>query len=102
MGPIHRAPHRQRSATPQRRAPQYRLPWSRPAGFDGQIPLVETTAIDTAVLAFAVLLTVVGAVLCGLAPLVGWRSGSFESRGQTEGVTSMRLRNTLVVSEVAL
>jgi len=67
-----------------------------------QIPLIETTAIDTAVLAFAVLLTVVSAVLCGLAPLVGWRSANFQSRGQTEGVTSMRLRNALVVSEVAL
>ena len=70
--------------------------------FEGQIPLVETTAIDTAVLAFAVLLTVVSAVLCGLAPLVGWQSASFQSRGQTEGVTSMRLRKALVVSEVAL
>lgn len=68
---------------------------------EGRIPLVETTTIDTAVLAFAVLLTVISAVVCGLTPLVGWQSNS-QTRGQTEGVTSARLRKALVVSEVAL
>ena len=53
-------------------------------------------------LGFAALLTAISGVVCGLAPLAGFGTADFRSRGQTEGITRTRLRTALVVCEVAL
>lgn len=68
----------------------------------GYVPLAEDTRMDWAVLGFAALLTLASGLFCGLAPLAEWRKLDWRSRGQTESMTSKRLRQTLVVSEVAL
>lgn len=65
-------------------------------------PLIADIRMDVAVLAFAALLTVISGVICGVAPLVEWRAMDWRGRGQTESATSKRLRQALVVSEVAL
>ena len=69
---------------------------------EGRIPLVEDTRVDAAVLGFAVLLTVISGVVCGLAPLIEWPAADLRGRGQTESPTTKRLRQALVVGEVAL
>jgi putative ABC transport system permease protein len=70
--------------------------------FANRIPLIETTRLDWTVLGFTVLITVLSAAACGLMPLVHWRATRWETRGQTESRGSRRLRNGLVVGEVAL
>jgi putative ABC transport system permease protein len=70
--------------------------------FAGRIPLIETTHIDWIVLAFTALISVASAVACGLMPLVHWRAACWHSRGQAESRGGRRLRQWLVVGEVAL
>jgi predicted permease len=65
-------------------------------------PLAEGAQMDWAVLGFAVLLAMACGVACGLAPLAEWRTADWSRRGQTEGGASKRLREFLVVGEVAL
>ena len=69
---------------------------------EGRVPMVEHTRMDLTVLGFAAVLTVICGVICGLAPLVGWEAADWRGRGQTEGTTSRRIRQALVMSEVAL
>jgi putative ABC transport system permease protein len=51
---------------------------------------------------FSVLLALAVTALCGLVPLVEWRSGGWQARGQTESPGSRRLRHGLVIAEVAI
>jgi putative ABC transport system permease protein len=67
-----------------------------------RVALVDRTHLDTAVLGFAVVVTLATTTLCGLAPLVDWRSIGWTTRGQTESLASRRVRQGLVVAEVAL
>jgi predicted permease len=67
-----------------------------------RLPLVDGPRLDSAVLAFSVLLTLVVSVVCGLIPLVDWRSVDWNVRGQSESRSSRRLRHALVIGEVAL
>jgi putative ABC transport system permease protein len=73
-----------------------------------RIPRIEQVALDGRVLAFAAILALATAVLVSLAPVVhiggvdiqeSLREGQ---RGTTRGPRSQRVRNALVVSEVAL
>ncbi len=66
------------------------------------VPIAGDSRIDLAVLAFTALLTAACGVLCGLAPLVGWRSLDWRTRSQPESPATKHLRHALVVSEVAL
>ena len=72
------------------------------AGMRERIPLIEETRLDPFVLAFAVVLTGVVCVVCGLAPLVDWRSAHWSARTHTESVASRRIRHLLVVGQVAI
>jgi putative ABC transport system permease protein len=74
----------------------------------GRIPRIEQVALDGRVLAFAAILALATAVLVSLAPVVhiggvdiqeSLREGQ---RGATRGPRSQRVRNALVVSEIAL
>lgn len=73
-----------------------------------QLPRLDAVAMDGRILAFAVAVTVLTAVVFGLAPaLAASRSdlqGSLRaaSRGSTSGRSPMRLRKGLVVAEVGL
>jgi len=79
--------------------------WAQAAlvkAFVDRIPIIGNTRIDGSVLAFTALITILSAAACGLAPLVHWRAADWRQRGQTEGSGSKRLRNLLVVGELAL
>ncbi len=79
--------------------------WAQAAlvkAFVDRIPIIATTRIDGSVLAFAALITVLCAAACGLAPLMLWSKADWSHRGQTESSSSKRLRNLLVVGELAL
>ncbi len=75
---------------------------------EGQIPRAENIRVDTAVLGFALVTAVAVSVLLGLAP--GWRAGrpdlqsamNVAGRGSAGGGGARRLRNALVVSQLAL
>jgi putative ABC transport system permease protein len=71
------------------------------------IPRLQDTAIDWRVLAFTLSLTVLSGVLFGLAPAmqafrVDLQNSLRESRRSSMSSGQMRLRNALVVSEIAL
>jgi len=74
----------------------------------GQIPRAENVRVDTMVLGFALALSVLTSVLLGLVP--GWRASRLElqsvmneaGRGSSGGGGAKRIRNALVVSQVAL
>jgi len=74
-----------------------------------EIPLLQNVRLDATSLAFTVLLCLVAALLCGIAP--AWRlsrEGDLthalkdEGRGSSGGPTQTRTRSALVVLEVAL
>jgi putative ABC transport system permease protein len=67
-----------------------------------RVTLIERTQLDWAVLGFAIVLTLATTAVCGLAPLVDWRSVGWSTRSQTESRASRRTRQALVVGEVAL
>src|SRR5437867_1463993 len=58
--------------------------------------------MDVTVLGFAVLLAVISGVVCGLAPLIELPAADARGRGETDCLTTKRLREALVVGEVAL
>lgn len=72
------------------------------AALTGRIPMIEQTRMDWTVLGFAALATVFSGLACGIAPLTQFRAADWTSRGQTENRTSRRLRQALVVGEVAV
>jgi putative ABC transport system permease protein len=72
------------------------------AAFAGRVPLIENTRLDRAVLAFSIVLSLATRTICGLAPLADWRAAGWAARGQTETPQTRRLRQGLVVSEIAL
>ncbi len=71
------------------------------------IPLLRGVQADNTVLAFTLALAVITGVVFGLAPAVHARSGALHaslkdaSRGSTEGRGRSRVRNILVVAEIA-
>jgi putative ABC transport system permease protein len=73
-----------------------------------QLPRVEAAALDGRVLAFALLVTLLTGVLFGLAPALAASRADLQTalrdatRGSTSGRNAIRLRNSLVVAEVAL
>jgi putative ABC transport system permease protein len=67
-----------------------------------RLPFVDGPRMDSAVLAFSIVLTLVVSVVCGLIPLADWRSVDWNVRGQSESRSSQRIRHALVVGEVAL
>ncbi len=73
----------------------------------GNLPRVENVGIDASVLAFTAGITVLAALVFGLAPALRVVSGnladSLKDRGsEASGVRGSKLRSALVVSEVAL
>jgi predicted permease len=72
------------------------------AAMRDRVVLIEQTHLDSTVLAFAVVLTLITTTTCGLAPLLDWSRVGWSTRGQTESPASRRLRQALVVGEVAL
>jgi putative ABC transport system permease protein len=66
------------------------------------VPLTEGTRVDAMVLGFAAALAITTGAICGLAPLVDWRSVDWANRSRTEGAASRKARYALVVGEVAL
>ena len=74
----------------------------------GQIPQADNVRVDTAVFGFALALSVLTSVLLGSVP--GWRASRLElhsvmneaGRGSSAGGGARRIRNSLVVSQVAL
>jgi putative ABC transport system permease protein len=70
--------------------------------FEDRIPIIATARMDGSVLAFAAAITMLSATLCGLAPLLQARAADWRGRGATESFGSKRLRNALVVGELAL
>jgi len=74
----------------------------------GQIPRGENVRVDAVVLGFALAVSVLMAVLLGFVP--GWRAGRLAlqsmmneaGRGSSGGAGQSRIRNALVVSQVAL
>ncbi len=68
------------------------------------IPRHETISLDGGALAFALLLTVVTAVLFGTVPAFQARGTDVQSvlRGDPGGVSSLRFRSALVALEVAI
>lgn len=70
---------------------------------EGRIPLAEDIRLDAPALWFTLLLTLICGCICSLAPIVSSSSRlNFVSRGETETASSRRMRNTLVVAEVAI
>ncbi len=70
--------------------------------FEDRIPIIATAHMDGSVLGFAAFITLLSATVCGLAPLLQSRAADWRERGSTEGSGSKRLRNALVVGELAL
>ena len=74
----------------------------------GTIPRVEAIALDTRVVVFAALLSVVTAIIFGLVPALKLSRPNLTAalrdseRGSTSGRRTRRLRHALIVSEVAL
>ncbi len=73
-----------------------------------QVPFVNETRVDGAVLAFTIAVSLLTSLVFGLAPALSASRVDFSSalneggRGASAGVRGRRLRNLLVVSEVAL
>jgi predicted permease len=67
-----------------------------------RVPMIDETRYDWLVFAFAVGLTFLVASACGLFPLFDWRSVDWSARGQTESGASRRIRQALVVGQVAI
>ena len=67
-----------------------------------QVPLINATHLDSTVVAFCVVLTLVVCTVCGLIPLIDWGALDWNARGQSEGRSSRQIRHALVVGEVAL
>jgi predicted permease len=72
------------------------------AAMRARVALIEGARLDWTVLAFAFVLTLATTALCGLAPLVDWRHVGWNTRGETESRASRRIRQALVIGEVAL
>jgi putative ABC transport system permease protein len=70
--------------------------------FAERVPLIADMRLDRTVLAFSIALSLAVSTLCGLTPLVDWRTAGWSARGHTETRQTRRLRQTLVVCEVAL
>ena len=74
----------------------------------GRIQRIEQVSLDGRVLAFAAILALATAILVSLAPVVHLRGVDIQEslregqRGATRGPRSQRVRNALVVSEMAL
>jgi putative ABC transport system permease protein len=67
-----------------------------------RVPMIDETRYDWLVFAFAIGLTFLVASACGLFPLVDWRTVDWSARGQTESGASRRIRQALVVGQVAI
>jgi predicted permease len=67
-----------------------------------RIPLIEHTRADAAVLSFAVVVTLLVSIVCGLIPLLDWRAVGWNARGETESPIARRFRHAMVVGEIAL
>jgi putative ABC transport system permease protein len=73
-----------------------------------EIPRVDTIGVDSTVLAFTALLSVITGIVFGLAPALSASKTDLTeslkegSRGSTEGRRRNRVRNTLVAAEIAL
>ena len=72
------------------------------AEMGGRVPLIEGTRLDLFVLAFAIVLTGVVSIVCGLAPLAAWPGAHRSARTHTESGASRRIRHLLVVGQVAI
>jgi predicted permease len=72
------------------------------ATMGARVPLIDETRPDWLVFAFAVGVALVVSGTCGLFPLFDWRTAGWSGRGQTESGTSQRLRQALVVGQVAV
>src|SRR5207248_6712101 len=74
----------------------------------GKIPRLQAVGLDVRMVAFTVMLTIATGLLFGLAPaLTILRTNSTESlkdgdRGATSGAARKRLRDVLVIAEIAL
>jgi predicted permease len=77
-------------------------------GLSGNVPLLAGARMDWGVLAFAIVITLAAAGLCGLAPAVQLASGSLRStlqgrvRSHTEAPRGSLLRRALMAGQVAL
>jgi putative ABC transport system permease protein len=69
---------------------------------DSRVPMIDQTRSDWLVFAFAIGLTFLVASACGLFPLLDWRAADWSARGQTESAASRRIRQALVVGQVAI
>ena len=67
-----------------------------------RVPMIDETRYDWLVFAFAIGLTFLVASACGLFPLFDWRAADWGARGQTESGASRRIRQALVVGQVAI
>jgi predicted permease len=67
-----------------------------------RVPLIDGTRLDPVVLLFCVGSSVVVSIICGLFPLFDWRTLHWNARGQSEGRSSRRVRQALVIGEVAI
>ena len=67
-----------------------------------RVPLIVESRYDWLVFAFAIGLTFLVASACGLFPLFDWRAADWSARGQTESGASRRMRQALVVGQVAI
>lgn len=67
-----------------------------------RVPLIDQTHVDWVVLGFAVSLTLVVSIVCGLIPVIDWRAARWNARGETESPTTRRLRHAMVVGEIAI
>jgi predicted permease len=65
------------------------------------VPMAEQAAADWTVWLFAAAAAVVCGLLCSLAPLADWRRAAGGSRTHTDSVFQGRLRNAIVVGEIA-
>ena len=72
------------------------------ATLGSRVPMIDQTRSDWVVFAFAIGLTFLVANACGLFPLFDWRAADWSARGQTESGASRRIRQALVVGQVAI
>jgi predicted permease len=72
------------------------------ATMGARVPLIDETRLDWLVFAFAVGVTLVVSGACGLFPVFDSPTTGWSGRGQTESGTSRRMRQALVVGQVAV
>jgi putative ABC transport system permease protein len=72
------------------------------AALKGRLPLIEDLRMDWAVLAFLAAMTLASGVICGLAPAIELSAVDWRMRSRGENAASKRLRQALVIGEVAI